>query len=387
MADKIPGKDTEARISQRAEAACRIDRLEDDIINRELDYCRMVENALTGICVDQDGRILYANEQFAVLFEVPHDEIIGMHSVDLIHPEDRARADEARRKMLQGEKTFLHEEIRGLTRNGRAIWLRRRSSAIIFRERPAILDNVVDITEQRRSAEEAAASHRELKDFIQAATHDLKAPLVAIQGLSQRLLEKFAGDLDPKVLGYVERIKSGADHIADIVSDLHTFSQAGEWVLNEEDVSVSEIVHGIRSTFHQDLKHKGIVMDIPENLPVLRTDRKWLHEVFQNLIENAVHYLDGGPHPSIRVGWEEEDGFSRFFVSDNGRGIAPEDQERIFEKFTRLSDTAESEGTGLGLAIVKRVVEKMGGRVWVESEKGQGATFYFTIPCTPEKHR
>jgi len=146
-------------------------------------------------------------------------------------------------------------------------------------------------------------------------------------------------------------------------------------------------VKNVRSDLRERLEESGADLLVPEDLPTISCDRERIYQVFQNLIVNAVKYSRESEPPEIEVGYEDEGESHRFYVKDNGIGIDPRDHKRIFEKFERLDETGDHEGTGLGLAIAQRIVESHGGRIWVESEKGNGATFYFTLPKQPQSRQ
>jgi signal transduction histidine kinase len=133
------------------------------------------------------------------------------------------------------------------------------------------------------------------------------------------------------------------------------------------------------------LKKNGVELVVDEGLPTISCDKERLHQVFQNLIVNAIKFTRASETPRIEVGYEHKENLHQFFVRDNGIGIDPQDHQKIFEKFERLEEQEDEEGTGLGLAIVERIVKSHGGKIWVESEKGKGATFYFTLPKNPQE--
>jgi PAS domain S-box-containing protein len=339
-------------------------------------YRTLVEHSLTGIYIDQDGKIVFANPRFAEIYRYPRDEMIGMESRDLVHPADRELTDRMREERLRGAEAPTQYDARALTRDGRTIWVRRRNTDIEFEGKPAILGNVVDITEQKRVREE-------MKDLVHALTHDLKTPLVAVHGFSERLLKSCGKELGGKGRDYAERIMESARRMETLINDLRDLSLSGEKSLDLEDVPSRQLVEDVVSDLKPLLNDKRVDLDIREELPAVRCDREKLYQVFSNLIGNSVKYMGDNPSPRVEIGYEDQDDNHRFFVRDNGIGIAAEDQKRIFDRFQRLEHQGGSKGTGLGLAIVKGVVESHGGSIWVESEKGRGSTFYFTLPKEP----
>jgi len=366
-------KDVEHRVNILEEEVARLKKVELELRQIERTYGEVIENSQTGIYIDQDGRIRFANSRFAEIYGYQKEEVIGLKSQVLVHPEDRDLTDQMRQKRLQGEDVPSEYEAKGLTKEGDTIWIRRRNSRIDYEGKPAILGNVVDITRQKEAEEE-------LKDFVQAVSHDLKNPLVSIHGLSSRLLRNYKKQLGEKGREYVEHIQAGTRQMEALISDLRTLSQIGQVIIEYEDVNTFELMGEVASSLQAQLKERGVKLTMKEELPVIRCDRGKIFQVFQNLVGNAVKYMGKPENPQIEVGYEDKGRSHLFYVRDNGIGIAPENHRKIFERFHRLKEMKGEEGTGLGLAIVKRVVRNHGGKVWVESEKHEGSTFYFTLP-------
>jgi len=233
--------------------------------------------------------------------------------------------------------------------------------------------------ELKERIRELEASNTELTQFTYTVSHDLKSPLVTING--------FLGFLEQDALsGDTERLKKDIQHIQEATNKMHTLltellelSRIGRMMNEPENVSFADIVKDALDNVHGQLESHRVTVRTQPNLPIVHGDRQRLIEVLQNLLDNAAKYMGDQTDPHIEVGQEgEEDGKPIFFVKDNGMGIAPEHHERIFGLFNKLN--AQSEGSGIGLTLVKRIIEVHGGRIWVESESGKGSTFYFTLP-------
>jgi signal transduction histidine kinase len=194
------------------------------------------------------------------------------------------------------------------------------------------------------------------------------------------LLNRYQEELGEKGRRYLEQIKVSARRMEVLVSDLLTLSRIGRVVSTFKDVPSLEIVKNAASGLQDRLKENGIEFVVAENLPTIYCDGERIYEVFENLLVNAIKFMKGIKNPKIEVGYEDRGDFHQFCLRDNGIGIDPKDHWKIFETFHRLKEIDDEEGTGLGLAIVDRIVNNHGGKVWVESEKGKGATFYFTLP-------
>ncbi|TSA13698.1 MAG: PAS domain S-box protein [Deltaproteobacteria bacterium] len=355
-------------------------RAEDELRESEEKYATLVENSLTGIYIDQDGKIVFANHRFAEIYWYPREDLIGIENWRLVHPEDRPLLNQIRLKRLAGEEAPLEYEARGLTKDGDTIWINRRNTRIEYKGRPAILGNTVDITEQKQAEEQLRKINEELKNFIHMVSHDLKTPIISIQGFAARLLKNYQEKLGDKGRNYLERIKSSACRMEMLISDLLALSKIGRVASTFEDVSALEIVKEVISNLQYRIKENGIEVVLPPGLPVIYADQARLYQVFENLLVNAIKYMGNTKNPRIDIGCEDRENFHRFYIRDNGSGIAPQYHRKIFEMFYRLKETRAEDGTGLGLAIVDRIARNHGGKVWVESEKGKGAVFYFNLP-------
>jgi chemotaxis family two-component system sensor kinase Cph1 len=222
-----------------------------------------------------------------------------------------------------------------------------------------------------------------LDGFAYTVSHDLKSPLVTING--------FLGFLEQDAAaGDMERLRTDAAHIHSAVDKMHKLldellelSRIGRIMHAPESIPFEDLARDAMELAHGGLESRGVTVQAQPNLPAVYGDRQRLTEVLQNLLDNAAKYMGGQTEPRVEIGQRgEEEGQPVFFVRDNGMGIPPEHHERIFGLFNKLD--AKSEGTGVGLSIVKRIVEVHGGRVWVESEPGKGSTFLFTLPSQPK---
>ena len=239
----------------------------------------------------------------------------------------------------------------------------------------------LEITERKRVEEEVRKKNEELENFAHVVSHELKTPIISIQGFSSRLLKKYQERLDEKARTYLEQIQGSARRMELFVSDLLSLARIGQVVSSFNDVSSFEIVKDVVSRLQPRQKEKEIKLDIVDILPTIWCDRERVSQVFENLLVNAIKYMGDTENPKIEIGYEDNETFHQFYVRDNGVGIDAKYHEKVFEMFHRLREVEKEEGTGLGLAIVERIVHNHRGRVWVESEPEIGSTFYFTIPA------
>ena len=387
MAGKPTYEELKQRVKELEKEALEHKRMEEVLRESEEKYSKLVENSLTGMYIDQDEKIVFANNRLADIYRYPREELIGIESWRLVHPEDRSLTDKTRARRLKGEEAPPEYEARGLTKDGEAIWIKRRNTSIEYKGRPAILGNAVDITEQKQAEEELRKINEELKNFVHVVSHDLKTPIISIQGFSSRLLKNYQEKLGEKGRVYLEHIKTSGRRMEVLVSDLLTLSKIGRVVSNLKDISSHEIVKNLTSDLQDRVKEKGIELVVAHNLPTISCDGERIYQVFQNLLVNAIKFMGDTENPQIEIGYADKGDFHQFSVRDNGIGIDPKYHRRIFDMFHRLKKIEDEEGTGLGLAIVDRIVTDHDGKVWVESEKGKGATFYYTLPKDPSPVR
>ena len=241
-------------------------------------------------------------------------------------------------------------------------------------------------SEREKLINELEAKNAELERFVYTVSHDLKSPLVTIVGFLGYLEEDLKrGDMDV-LRKDIQRIYLAAYKMQDLLKDLLELSRIGRAMNPPQRISFAELAEEALDLTEGRLQERGARTVIQPDLPVVHGDRQRLLELLQNLVDNAAKYMGDQTNPTIEIGQLGREGNkSTLFVRDNGMGIAPEYHERIFGLFNKLDPSVD--GTGVGLAIAKRIVEFHGGRLWVESEPGKGATFYFTLPSQPEAGR
>ena len=232
--------------------------------------------------------------------------------------------------------------------------------------------------EQKRLLAELEAKNREMEAFVYTVSHDLKAPLVSLNGFSSVLQKECYNQLGEEGKHYLERIQANVAHMDALIRNLLELSRIGLVVVPIEEIDVAALLREIRDELAVRLEEATAEVVVQAPLPTVRADRGRFRQVFANLMDNAVKFRSTERALRIEVGCRQEGDFYRFHVADNGIGIAPQYHEQIFAPFRKLHP--EIEGVGMGLALVEKIVEHHGGRIWVESEAGKGSTFYFTIP-------
>ena len=236
--------------------------------------------------------------------------------------------------------------------------------------------------EREKLIAELELKNAELERFTYTASHDLKSPLITIKGFLGFLREDAERGNVKRLEADIKRIGDAADKMQRLLNDLLELSRIGRSVNRSEFIDLNDLISEVLELLHGRVAGgpRPIRVSLEENLPQVYGDRPRLLEVWQNLIDNAAKFMGDQPEPQIQIGQAgtAQDGLPIFFVRDNGMGIDPKFADRIFGLFNKLD--ARTDGTGIGLALVKRIIEFHGGRIWVESEPGEGATFYFTLP-------
>ncbi|HLO13524.1 MAG TPA: PAS domain S-box protein [Anaerolineales bacterium] len=238
------------------------------------------------------------------------------------------------------------------------------------------------IGEREKLITELELKNAELERFTYTVSHDLKSPLITIKGFLGFLREDSKSGNYKRLDSDIQRISDAADKMQRLLNDLLELSRIGRLVNVPQSVNLNEVIAEVLELLHGRI-HGGTVpirVTVEENLPKVHGDRPRLFEVLQNLIDNAAKFMGDQPNPCITIGQEgtTEDNAVVFFVRDNGIGIDPKFKDRIFGLFDKLDP--RSDGTGIGLALAKRIIEFHRGKIWVESEPGKGASFYFTLP-------
>ena len=244
-------------------------------------------------------------------------------------------------------------------------------------------DKVRQVSERTRQLE---AANRELEAFSYSISHDLRAPLRAINGFTSILLEEYADALPEEARGYLKRVRDNGDHMGHLVDDLLAFSRFGRQALRTQRINPRAIVDRALASLAPFMEGRDVDITVGE-LPDCNADPNLLEQVFVNLLSNALKYSRNRDAARIEVGAlppkQSAEG-SIFFVRDNGAGFDMNYAEKLFGVFQRLHKSQDYEGTGVGLAIVHRIVERHGGRIWAEAKVDQGATFYFTLKGAEE---
>jgi signal transduction histidine kinase len=342
-----------------------------------------------GVIEIEDAHIVvvYCNSATSALFEANSQSFTDLTGKELNMPPQIHELWIQYYRLSQAENRSVRFEYEH-PRAGTECWL---SACVTFlgsgpSGRPRFSFIAEEVTDRkkndellRRSNEELRQANADLEQFAYSASHDLQEPLRQIAIYSQLLEKKYVNVLDSKASQYLSYCVEGAHRMEMLISDLLAYSQAARTSRTADFVNTAEILETVKKNLATAIEETGAEISATK-LPVLRGDSVPLVHLFQNLVSNALKYRSQNK-PTLRIAAVKAGEYWRFSVQDNGIGIPKEFQTQIFGIFKRLHDRAEYPGTGIGLAICQKIVERYGGRIWVESEPGQGSTFLFTLPA------
>jgi PAS domain S-box-containing protein len=325
-----------------------------------------------------DGRIVSWNRGAQQLFGYSEHEAVGRPVLMLVP--DRL-ADEERQMLAQvrdQKRSALFETLRR-RKDGSEVEVSVQLSPILNVAGEVVGESSItrDITESRRRAKELQRSNAELEQFAYVASHDLQEPLRMVANYTELLARRYQGQLDEKADKYIHYASDGARRMQRLVSDLLAYSRVGSQGQPLEPTSSQMTMQDVLKGLQQVVRETGARLEF-HDLPTVMADPGQLHQLLQNLVSNAIKFRrEEAPHIVVTA---IPDGAQwSFSVSDNGIGLEQRFAERIFQMFQRLHERGRYEGSGIGLAICKRIVERHGGRIWVESTPDVGSTFHFTL--------
>lgn len=389
------------------------------------DQAQLLDLAHDAIMVrDLDGRIIFWNQGAEQRYGWSKDEALNQRTHELFKTEFPQPLEEIRTTLRQAG--FWEGELRHIRKDGRSLvvasrWVLKPGSST---QAPGILEINNDVTERKQAEEalrrahdelevrvrertselkssneslqleiqerkrteaalalrsdELARSNAELEQFAYVASHDLQEPLRMVGSFVQLLERRYKDVLDAKGREHIGYAVDGARRMQMLIQDLLAFSRVGTQGKDFTPTNFNSVVRSVLNNLREAIGESGAKV-VCDPLPTLPADDTQIGQLFQNLISNAVKFR-GERSPTIQITAEPSDAHWKFAVKDNGIGIDQRHSERIFLIFQRLHNRREYVGTGIGLAICKKIVDRHGGRIWVESEPGEGSTFLFTLP-------
>jgi PAS domain S-box-containing protein len=355
----------------------------------------IVETAVDGIVtIDDGGTVTSFNPAASRIFGYAADEVLG-RNVSMLMPEPHRGAHDGymrdyartRVKKIIG----IGREVVGLRKDGTQFPMDLSVSETVLGDRRVFTGIVRDVTERKRAeaalakqAEDLARSNVELERFAYVASHDLQEPMRTVRSFAQLLQRRCGAQLSGDATEYLQFITDGVSRMQALINDLLAYSRVTSQGGAFAPADCNHIVRMVIDNLHASIQAGGAEVTA-DPLPTVVGDATQLGQVFQNLVVNAIKFRRDRP-PRVHVSASERPGEWVFSVADNGIGIAAEYFDRIFIIFQRLHTIEEYGGTGIGLAVCKKIVERHGGRIWVESKVGEGSTFFFSIPKREGPH-
>jgi PAS domain S-box-containing protein len=357
-----------------------------------------IDKAAILVATDRKGGITYVNDKFCQISKYSRKELIGQNHRIINSGHHPKEFFQNLWSTITSGKVW-HGEIRNKAKDGTYYWVDTTIVPFLDTEGYPVQYFAIrfDITERVQLREELQhyaaeleqhvserttqlqEANSELEAFAYSIAHDLRAPLRSIQGFSEALLEDYADRLDATGRSYSDRIIASTKRMDNLITDLLAYSRLSRTEIQLNALNLTSIMAEVLTQLEAELQEHKAKVIVEESLPIVMGHRTTLVQVFTNLIANAVKFVACDVQPRVRVWPEESDEWIRIWVEDNGIGIAPQYQERIFQVFERLHSSDTYPGTGIGLAIVRKGVERMEGQVGVESQVGQGSRFWIEL--------
>ncbi|MDB6137865.1 MAG: hypothetical protein JWO94_937 [Verrucomicrobiaceae bacterium] len=349
---------------------------------------------------DLEGRFLEANAAYSTITGYSHEELMTMTFHPIIHPDDFGSNVELMSRMVSGAITDFMVQNRYLRKNGTVLWVRKSVSlARDLHGRPwRVIALIEDVTVQKRiedeiclvnaeleervqvRTEELEVANKELEAFSYSVSHDLRAPLRAVDGFSKALLEDCGPALSDEGRHYIAVIRKGAQNMGALIDDLLTFSRLSRLPLQKRVIETRRLVRDALVDLSLQQEGRQVEIRMDDDLPHCEGDPALLKQVWLNLLSNALKYTRQRSPAVIEISASRKDGAHVYHIKDNGAGFDMRYVSKLFGVFQRLHTVDEYEGTGVGLAIVQRIVHRHGGRAWAEARVNEGAAFYFSLP-------
>ena len=360
-------------------------------------YKNLFETTGTATIVyDDEKKIRMCNRKFEELYGLPRDQIIDrMKWTQFVHPDDLPRMKEYHQLRGMGsEKPPVEYDFKFVDAHNQVKTVHHvvkflagsRQRIASFADITALKQAEEHLANWNRELEEQVRqrtaqleeTNKELESFSYSVSHDLKAPLRAIEGFSRILMRQYTDTLDDIGKHYLDMTRQNAARMNQLISDLLSFSRLGRKALKIRNVDLNRLVNDVYREQKQWLYDRTHQFDC-RILPQIKADRSMMKIVFSNLLNNAFKFAHPDREPEVEVGSFEQDGHRVFFVRDNGVGFDMKYSGKLFHAFQRLHMNEQYSGSGIGLSLVQRVIHKHGGRIWAESQMGKQTTFYFYL--------
>ncbi|MCI0745406.1 MAG: ATP-binding protein [Verrucomicrobia subdivision 3 bacterium] len=340
---------------------------------------------------DFDGCFLQINPVWEKVLGFSEEELKSKCGLDFVHPEEHA-AMAAQLDQLRNGQCATYFEGRYRCKDGSYRWLAWTASPFVSERLIYIFARDITTRKQHEAAiqelnqqlerrvGELTEANAELEAFNYTISHDLRSPLRSMQGFAQALIEDCSAELSPTGRNYTGRIMSSSQYMDILLQDLLKYSRLSRAEMDRSNLDLDQLTGEVLDNMSTEIAGAGAMVEVQRPLLAVYGNRSTLKQIITNLISNAVKFVESGVQPRVRISTESREGLVRLWIEDNGIGIAPEHQQRIFGLFERLHGANSYPGTGVGLAIVRKAVERMHGRVGVISKSGEGSRFWIDLP-------
>ena len=371
---------------------------EDALRESEDKFKYVFDYSVVGKSITQFDGGMQVNRALCSMLGYSVEEMLSQKWQDITHPADIELTQNQIDSLLSGEKDSVRFVKRFIHKNGSVVWVDLSSSIRRNQQHQPLylMSAVVDITERKQAEDEVhqlnaeleqrveartaqlEAANKELEAFSYSISHDLRAPLRAMDGFSRILLEDYGPQLDAEAQRFLKIVCDNAQQMGHLIDDLLAFSRLSRQPVNKQLVDMNELVSRVVDDVRGDQPARSVEL-ICGDLPPVQGDPILLKQVWINLLSNAFKFTLKCEAARIEIGCQVDQDQPIYFVRDNGAGFDMRYAEKLFGVFQRLHRAQDYEGTGVGLAIVRRIVDRHGGRIWAEAQQDQGATFYFTL--------
>lgn len=370
---------------------------ERELYDSEIRYRRLFETARDGILIlDAETRkITDVNPFMSELLDYTREEFLGkeLWEIGLLRDEE---ASAAAFRELQEKHYIRYEDLPLENKHGGKWEVEFVSNVYTEDKRQVIQCNIRDITERKRAEEknqqlnetleqrvaertaELKAANKELEAFSYSVSHDLRAPLRAIDGFSRALLEDYSAQIDETGQNYLNRVCAASAHMAQLIEDLLNLSRLSRSEMRSQTVNLSKLARDIAQKLEENELERTVKFSIEDDVTAMG-DERLLRIALQNLFDNAWKFTSKRERAEISFGQIQDGEKTEYFVRDNGAGFDMAYADKLFGVFQRLHTTKEFEGTGIGLVTVQRIIHRHGGLIRAEAKVGEGAAFYFTL--------
>jgi len=337
------------------------------------------------LAVDKSFNYTYLNRKAEILLNLKKEEALGQNMWDVFYYSKNSIADIEYNKAIRNNETrvfdYYNEPLK--TWFNIRCYPSKHGLSIYFRDITQEKEQQKELerlnSELKNYTQKLEQSNKDLEQFAYIASHDLQEPLRMVSSFMTQLQKKYQDQLDDKAQTYINFAIDGTKRMRQIIVDLLEFSRAGTQKEKLEKLDLNEEIAEVLSLHHTNLNKYNINLEV-EDLPELIYTKTGIRQIFHNLIGNAIKYRKKEGKANIAIIWKKNKKEFLFKIHDNGIGIDEKHKNKIFQIFQRLHSKSEYSGTGIGLAICKKIIEKYGGKIWLDSQLGIGSDFYFTIP-------